>query len=106
MACDICRSQDDLRSATRVLNRALRTVNRNLRRREEALVAQRDETVEALLSAPSEAEDALREIWERSSLLRENCGPDDYYTIVETAVAAIEAMLSLGKLAGTQPSTL
>ena len=91
MACESCKYLEDVRSATRQQNRALRIVNRNLRRREEALVAQRDATVEALLETPNEAEEAFGELW-GSALF--DCGPQDYeYMIVEIkkAFAFVEA---------------
>lgn len=78
----------------RARNRALTIVNRNLRRREAELIAQRDETVEALLEAPNgdEATEALREIWEKSDVLRKNYSPDDYSIIVDFAVKAINSL--------------
>ena len=86
MACDICKHQDDSRTATKQLNRALRIVNRNLRRREAELVAQRDEVVESLLATPNEAEESLREIWEKAGM---KCSPDDYPSIVEGVLFAL-----------------
>jgi hypothetical protein len=91
MACDICKYQEDVRSVTRQQNRALRIVNRNLRRREEAIIAQRDASVEALLESPSEAEEAFGELW-GSALF--DCGPQDYdYMVAEIrkAFAFVEA---------------
>lgn len=91
MACDICKTQDDTRTATRQLNRALRIVNRNLRRREEALIAQRDASVEALLETPNEAEEAFGELWGNALF---DCGPQDYeYMVAEIkkAFAYVEA---------------
>jgi hypothetical protein len=87
MACENCKNIDDLRSATKVNNRALRIVNRNLRRREEALIAQRDATVEALLETPNEAEVALREIWEKTGMVFVGISSDDYEAIVKAVVA-------------------
>lgn len=91
MACDICKLQEDGRSVIRQHNRALRIVNRNLRRREEALIAQRDATVEALLETPNEAEDAFGELWGNALF---DCGPQDYeYMVAEIkkAFAFVEA---------------
>jgi len=93
MACEICKHQDDSRNATKQLNRALRIVNRNLRRREAELVAQRDEIVEGLLSTPNEAEEALREIWEKTGLGYAGISSDDYEAIVDVSVKAIQKTL-------------
>ena len=91
MACEICKYQDDSRTATKQLNRALRIVNRNLRRREVELVAQRDEVVESLLETPNEAEEAFGELWGNALF---DCGPQDYeYMVAEIkkAFAFVEA---------------
>lgn len=91
MACEICKGNEDVRSVTRQQNRALRIVNRNLRRREEALIAQRDATVEALLETPNEAEEALREIWEKTDWLQSQCSSDDYSSIVKHCIEGLNA---------------
>jgi hypothetical protein len=87
MACDICKNNEEVRSVTRVQNRALRTVNRNLRRREQLLVAQRDATVEALLETPSPAEDAFGELWGMAVF---DCGPEDYDYMVAEIKSALQ----------------
>lgn len=81
--CDC--NHDELRSVTRLQNRALRTVNRYLRRRQEQVQAQTDEVVAALFdTAPTEAELALRKIWEETGI--DACGPDDYEFIAEVVI--------------------
>lgn len=84
--CDC--NHDEIRSVTRLQNRALRTVNRLLRRRQEQIQGETDKVVAALFEAPneSEAELALREIWERAGL---SCSPDDYPQIVEDVIKAL-----------------
>ena len=76
---------DELRDVTRLHNRALRTVNRALRRQAERAKQQTDEVVAALFDAPvpeGKAEAALRRIWEQTGL-EGICSPDDYERIVD-----------------------
>lgn len=91
MACENCNSHDELRSVTRLQNKALRTVNRLLRRRQEQIQTENDRTVCALFEAPSAAEFALKELWERAEL---QCSPEDYQWIVDVAVEALKASKS------------
>lgn len=82
---------DDIRDATRLHNRALRTVNKSLRKQAEIAKQQTDEIVAALFDAPapiSAAEEALRRIWEKldGKIL---CGPDDYEAIANTVIQAM-----------------
>ncbi len=87
-----CNNQDEERSVTRLQNRALRTVNRLLRRKAERIQQQNDETI-AVLFEPheTEAESALREIWEKTGML---CSPDDYEEIVRVVVMFYERMIA------------
>lgn len=78
-------------NALRARNRALSITNRILRRREEALVAQRDETVEALLETPNEAEEAFGELW-ASGYFRD-CGPQDYTAMVEKLIPLLNMQM-------------
>lgn len=87
--CDC--NHDETRSVTRLQNRALRTVNRLLRRRQEQIQKQTDDVVAALFEAPNEAELALREIWERAGL---SCSPDDYLQIAEDVIKALGASVN------------
>lgn len=91
--CDC--NHDEMRSITRLQNRALRTVNRNLRRTAEKLQQQTDETVAALFDAPveTEAESALREIWEKTGMVLQ-CAPDDYQAIVEVVVTRYDQLVA------------
>ncbi len=82
----MCDCNQDERSVTRLQNRALRTVNRLLRRRQEQIQAETDKVVAALFEVPTEAETALRELWERAGL---SCSPEDYPQIVEDVIAAL-----------------
>ena len=80
---------DELRDVTRLHNRALRTVNRALRRQAERAKQQTDEVVAALFDAPvpeGKAEAALRRIWERTGMA---CSPDNYEFIVDTVTAMV-----------------
>ena len=82
---------DELRDVTRLHNRALRTVNRRLRRQAEQAKQETDEIVAALFDAPAPtnaAEEALRRIWEKldGKIL---CGPDDYEAIANTVIQAM-----------------
>jgi hypothetical protein len=86
---------DDIRDATRLHNRALRTVNKSLRKQAEIAKQQTDEIVAALFDAPapiSAAEEALRRIWERTGgiLL---CSPDDYEAIADSVIARYDGGL-------------
>jgi hypothetical protein len=80
---------DDIRDVTRLHNRALRTVNRSLRREAEKAKQRTDEIVAALFDAPaleSPAEAALRRIWERTGGILQ-CSPDDYDAIADAVIA-------------------
>lgn len=82
MACEYC--NNDLKSVTRAQNKTLRTVNRLLRRRQEQIQKETDETIAVLFEAPTAAELALRKIWEETGI--DSCGPDDYEMIAEVVV--------------------
>lgn len=91
--CDC--NHDEVRSVTRLQNRALRTVNRLLRRRQDQIQNDTDKVVAALFEAPneSEAELALREIWENTGMVLE-CSPDDYPRIVELIVGRYDRLVA------------
>jgi hypothetical protein len=86
MACENC--SEEIKSATRHHNRALRTVNRGLRRRTERLALQGDELFAALCEVDVVAQSALRELWERGGF-QPPIGPEDYEIIVERSIAAL-----------------
>jgi regulator of sirC expression with transglutaminase-like and TPR domain len=71
---------EELRDVTRAHNKALRLVNRQLRRAQERAKQEADEVVAALFDAPSEAEIAMRRIWDELGF---TCRPDDYDKVVE-----------------------
>lgn len=73
---------DSIRDVVRLHNRALRTLNKNIRRKLEQVRKETDETVAALFEAPSEAESALAAIHNRLQL---DCDPLDYEAIVNIA---------------------
>lgn len=96
MACDNC--SDEMRAAYRHHNRALRTVNRNLRRKVERSGATADELFTAICEVDVQAQNAFGELW-GSALF--DCGPQDYeYMVAEIkkAFATLEA-----QRAETQP---
>lgn len=94
MACEICRGNENLQSAVRDNNRALRTVNRNLRRTKQELLDEIDKTVstvEALITAPNQAEIALKRVCDETGMQWAGIGTDDYDNIADVAIAAIKA---------------
>jgi hypothetical protein len=77
---------EEIRDATRLHNRALRTVNRALRRQAERAKQQTDEVVAALFDAPlidNTAEAAMRKLWEEGGF-QPYCSPSDYDFVVKT----------------------
>jgi len=87
MACENC--SEDLRTATRHHNRVLRTVNKSLRRKSERLGAKADELFTALCEVDVQAQEALRELWERGGF-QPPIGPEDYTIIIERSIAALK----------------
>ena len=71
---------------TRLLNRALRTVNRNLRKKVTSLEEKSDQEFLAVCETETLAEQAMRKLWEKAGL---SCSPQDYDTIVEAYVNEI-----------------
>lgn len=67
MACEVCSNNDEIRSATRRLNRALRSVNHSLRRKEALVQEQTDAKILALMESiePSPAEEHLAELFKQ-----------------------------------------
>lgn len=70
----------------RLQNRALRTVNRNLRANVRDLTYRQEATFALLCETETEAERALRELWEGGGF---ECGPQDYQEIVGLCLAAL-----------------
>lgn len=89
MQCE-CEQFED-RSVVRLHNRALRSVNRGLRRAVERLKEHSDELFVALCGTDVRAKQAFGELW-GSALF--DCGPEDYdYMVeeIEKAFAFVEA---------------
>ena len=85
---------DDIRDVTRLHNRALRTVNRRLRRQAEQAKQETDEIVAALFDAPAptgQAEIALRKIWDVAGIAH-FCSPSDYEAIADHVIALLRDM--------------
>lgn len=78
-------NEDRLRDATRLHNRALRTLNRNIRHRLEQVREEMDTKVKALLDTPTEAEAAFMRLY---TGLKLNCDPNDYNKIVDYILVA------------------
>ena len=66
-------------------NRALRSVNKQLRRTQQKAQHKMDELFMHMCETPTDAEQALQRLWEEASL-EYVCGPEDYGTIVETVL--------------------
>jgi hypothetical protein len=73
-------------NALRQHNRALRIVTRSLREKTRTLSDEYDSLVRAVLETETEAERALRELWERGGF---QCSPRDYDGIVERCIELI-----------------
>lgn len=73
-------------STIRRHNRALRAVNRGLRRKIERMQEHSDSAFLALCESDQPAEQAMSELWEKAGLI---CSPEDYDSIVEMAVRCI-----------------
>jgi hypothetical protein len=82
--CENC----DERSVTQVHNRALRRVNKLLRRKETDLREHADEMFTALCETNVAAEQAFRELWERGGF-QPPIGPQDYEAIVKRCLTAL-----------------
>lgn len=80
---------DEIRSATRDQNRALRISNRNIRRREREQRERADTLYYELLQADGSrdaATEAFGKLWRSGAF---DCGPQDYDFMVEVALEAI-----------------
>jgi hypothetical protein len=83
---------EELRDVTRAHNKALRLVNRQLRRAQERAKQEADEVVAALFDAPSEAEIAMRRIWEKTGLgENHDIRPDDYDGIADYVITCMKS---------------
>jgi predicted ArsR family transcriptional regulator len=83
---------EEIRDATRLHNRALRTVNKSLRKQAEIAKQQTDEIVAALFDAPAPtnaAEEALRKLWEEGGYAP-FCSPEDYDKLVDHAIESMK----------------
>jgi len=87
---------DDIRCVTRRHNRALRSVNRQLRRARERDKQETDEIVAALFDAPTEAETELWRLWHEGGF-QPPTGPEDYREIVDVALRALKACRTAGE---------
>lgn len=84
MACENC--SDEMRSAVRSQNRALRLVNRNLRKKTNELQEHSDEVFLALCETNPISELVLREICEKAGIV---FSTDDYETMADSVVNAL-----------------
>jgi hypothetical protein len=98
MACENC--NEDVSRVLRRYNKALRTVNRKLRRSVLTLQDGKDEVFLALCATDKTAESAFGELWARGDFT--NCGPQDYDVIVECCIAAFEVCREVTRI----PSSL
>lgn len=73
----------ELRDATRLFNRALRTQNKNIRRKLDQVQRDADEKIAALFIAPLEASAAFSELWGHALF---DCGPEDYDYMVRKII--------------------
>jgi hypothetical protein len=87
--CEHC-NYDVERSITRVHNRALRRVNKLLRRSVDDLKEHADDVFATLCATEqsNQAEMAFRELWERGGF-QPPIGPQDYEAVVERCLAAL-----------------
>lgn len=89
MACENC--SDDLRSATRHHNRALRSVNKSLRRKIERVGQSADDLFNALCETDTKARLAFGELWGNALF---DCGPEDYDYMVEEIIKKFKLVQS------------
>lgn len=82
MTCDCVKEET---TVVRKLNKTLRTMNKLLRSNLQQAQEQADRV--ATLMFEDTAIQAMRELWERGDLF---CSPEDYNTIVEACVSALE----------------
>ena len=77
-------------SVVRLHNRALRSVNRGLRRQVERLKTHSDDLFIALCDTDVAAVQAMRRLWEEGGF-QPPCGPEDYQEIVDVSIRALRA---------------
>ncbi len=80
---------EELTSVVRHHNRTLRKVNKALRTAHRLTQEYNDSLFTELCDSSTEAERALRRLWEEGGL-ESLCSPEDYDTIVNTAIKALE----------------
>jgi hypothetical protein len=85
MAWDGSYSEDAERSVLRHHNRALRAVSRKQREALRILRHEKDYVYKAFTETETEAERAMRELWESGEFI---CGPQDYDFIVARVLEA------------------
>lgn len=66
-------------------NRALRGVNKQLRKAQKRAQHKMDELFMHMCETPTDAEQSLQRLWEEAGL-DDVCGPEDYGAIVETVL--------------------
>jgi hypothetical protein len=79
--------EDDQLSVVRHHNRVLRTVHKTLRNALKLQQEKADSNFIEICETKTEAELAIEELWMRGEL---DCSPQDYQTIIELAVAALQ----------------
>ncbi len=78
---------EEIRDATRRHNRALRTLNKSVRKKLDRVQREADETIAALFDAPSEAEFAFNELYQKLDI--HHISPTDYNGIVDYILNAV-----------------
>ncbi len=80
----IFQNEDDtVRDATRLLNRAQRTLNKQLRGKLAQVQKETDAKIALLFETPLEAQAAFQELWGHGIF---DCGPDDFDYMVAKIV--------------------
>src|SRR6266481_743636 len=97
MSCEQC---NDERSVTRVLNRALRSVNKRLRQHVEKLKVSKDEVFLALCETDLAAGHAMGELWGSAEF---DCGPQDYDYMVKRSIEAVRRLNEIEAHTNSQP---
>lgn len=78
---------EEIRDATRLHNRALRTLNKNVKKKLDRVQREADETIAALFDAPSEADLAFNELYTKLDI--HHSSPTDYNGIVDYILNAV-----------------
>lgn len=79
----------EIRDATRLHNRALRTVNKSVKKKLDRVQREADETIAALFDAPSEADIAFNELYVKLDI--HHISPKDYTGIVDYILNSVSA---------------